>query len=428
VPAADPADASIKRDIAAVRRKYQVPDGWSPARWAATYTKQAARAARSLLPRLKVNQLEEGDVVVPMTDGTSLCLSLLQWGTVNGIATRKGRTYVASVTDGAARAMFELSAAIWTAPQFRPDIGQLKAAQTLQLPAFAIPRGLEHVAAVARLGRDANGARQMSRRTPAWLNIGLATLGEARRYAFERTFSEGIRFLFAHEMAHVCYGHLDIRSAGCRFDSFSELRHRFARETDAAGGNVALPPEFLRALEIQADRDALRRLLHAAIGRDRHLSRRNGEGHAANHEVVLSVLGVALVLLMFHAQRVFGKRQDEAVKHPPLWFRADEVLRAEARAYAASRLRTKASVRFLAQTTLVRTLAAVSELHPLFGDWLAPSTGRDRESSAESVLVQARAAVNRWPGGLPRTVRLPVGFPVLQQPSLTTPARSRRDP
>jgi hypothetical protein len=140
---------------------------------------------------------------------------------LNGFAGKRGGTYVASVTDGAARALFELAAAVWANPQFRADVGHTSSLPPPADPEALVPRGLDYTASVALIGVEEAEALHNTPHRLEWSRPYLASLSGVRKYAFERTFSEGMRFLFMHELAHVCLGHLDVASAGQPFDCVS---------------------------------------------------------------------------------------------------------------------------------------------------------------------------------------------------------------
>lgn len=134
-------------------------------------------------------------------------------------------------------------------------------------------------------------------------------------------------------------------------------------------------------------------------------------------ETTLTAIGAALVPTLFHALRVFShpQRQHEAATHPPLWFRADEVLRSEENAPLAPEgpnvpeaVRLQRDQRgFQVTGEVARTLASIGEIHPLLGEWLGASIAGNRGAAAEAVLAEARNAQSRGMGAVTRTSRWP---------------------
>jgi hypothetical protein len=400
----------VMSDVAAIRRALRVEDGWSEQRAPSCCTQAALAAAQSLFPAARTTRLANEDLLVPMSDGAWLCVGLLQSGEINGLATKYNGTYAAFVNDGAARALFELSAAVWTNPLFRPDIGPIARLPDPPAADLLIPRGLEYAADVAHLSSMDDAEWLLSRAFSGWLRDGLDALEGARKYAFERTYYEGMRFLFAHERAHVLLGHVDDQGGKRRFNLISELRHDFGADGDSASARAELPADLQRAFELEADRSALDELFLESIKRDKKAASAEVPGVARQLETLLTTLGAAFVLMIFHSQRVYSNSPDEARFHPPLWFRADEVVAAEDHAHlqgtgASAGTAQFELLRFRAKGELSSTLIAIGEMHPLLGEWLAPPGQFERGSSAEAVLKEARRALKLHFGKAPRRRR-----------------------
>jgi hypothetical protein len=177
-----------------------------------------------------------------------------------------------------------------------------------------------------------------------------------------------------------------------------------------------VPHDLIRSLEIEADRLALDRLFGGTLARSGDARAR--ADRLVGFETTLTALGAALVPMLFHALRVFSQRQDEAATHPPLWFRGDEVLRAQENAHVTPQdLTAPEAVRlqrdqrgFQVTGEVARTLASIAEIHPLLGEWLGASIAGDREAAAEAVLAEARNAQSRGMGAVTRTRHWPVGW------------------
>lgn len=421
MPLVEPALAELR----AYKARHALAPAWSPARLLSPHTQAAFAAATSLFGRRHVLHADgsQAAAVAALSDGGSLTLAVVQASLINGNATQRGSIRTAVATDGLARSLFELSASLWSNPRFLPALGdtsRLPPGPSADLP---VPRGLEFVASLtrprrapprrhARPGRPGRGRRDAwpssagqgvepatREPVPGWLQPGLDGLDSLRRYALERSFHESMRFVFLHELAHVLLGHLDLVATHQRRSAISESSAglRFGEDQTLRAG--AWPRLARVALEIEADRYALSTLFDHARARQSRPDERRAPGLL---ETQLSAIGATLVPMAFHAWHVYSQSADSAYVHPPLWFRSDEVLRAEASlgtstataAQAPSPPAFAASMQgFLHAGALGRTLEAIGATHPLFGDWLGPSVQGSRDLQAEDILGEARHAL-----------------------------------
>ncbi|NES17605.1 MAG: hypothetical protein F6K41_01290, partial [Symploca sp. SIO3E6] len=125
-------------------------------------------------------------------------------------------------------------------------------------------------------------------------------------------------------------------------------------------------------------------------------------------KLLSTAIGCTLFPLSLHGYNLLRNKPDIAKYHPPLWFRADEVLYAEDKAandqwFNKKRVEKKFETLRFRQKNLVQLgLAALSQLHPLFGEWLGPVTEGARQAEAQRVVEQANVLFAPWRDHLSR--------------------------
>ncbi|HSW03546.1 hypothetical protein [Aquabacterium sp.] len=344
----------------------------------------AALALRHLLPADLIWHIEGHEVLARLASGDVLVLGLDPSPRVNGRAVREGRLRRATIDEGSARAVFELAAALWSNPKFLPEIEPIGTLMPPPSDALAVPRGMEFVSAMARSDRPLPKVVDEVP-TPGWLAPGLLGLAGPRRQAFERTVWNALRFLLLHELGHVCLGHLELGARKQRYRMIEELRIRDGAAPPKAGG---LTDEARRALEIEADGFAAARLFGEAHERDASTGLQAGMLSAT----ASALLGAALVPIIFHAMQVFSETPEPLSTHPPLWFRADAMMRAAMPGAGTGALLDAPLRHWAANDALQRPLAAAGHTHPLLGQWLGPVIDGGLDGPARRVLAEARFA------------------------------------
>jgi hypothetical protein len=94
--------------------------------------------------------------------------------------------------------------------------------------------------------------------------------------------------------------------------------------------------------------------------------------------------------------------------HPPLWFRADEVIKAEEKSanaqwYSPIKINKQLEVIRFRQKHLVQLgLAALSQVDPLFGEWLGSVGDLSREEASQHIFNEAYNLFEPWREDLSR--------------------------
>ncbi len=322
------------------------------------WIKACVDVAWKLFPRCRLGRDAFGSVILLLSDGRYLALCAFPDVQLNGVAYKTSSGYRAVVNGGGLQALFEFAAAIWLDRRICPHLGSLDALPAVSGLHADIPLGFEHVWSLASRSKKPNSPPEL----PDWLKSNLQALCRQRAHAFERTFLEGVRFFWLHEIAHVLGGHVDLRKQAQGLPALTEFDE--ALYGAERGIPAAAPLDYLHALEIQADRYALDRLFEGALRRQP-----NEPGHP--DERIFTILGASMVPLLLHSRYAFTNVPDMARQHPSVWFRADEVLRAEDKAWrewAQANLEATSvdhGQRFRERGFLVAILRRLGETHPM---------------------------------------------------------------
>jgi hypothetical protein len=158
-------------------------------------------------------------------------------------------------------------------------------------------------------------------------------------------------------------------------------------------------------MEIEADRWALGKIfgeLHRKFV---------STGHFNSIEFITTAIACALFPLSLHQYKLLKDESyfyDKKIKimieerHPPLWFRADEVIKAEEKAanaqwYSPIKINKELEVIRFRQKHLVQLgLAALSQVNPLFGEWLGSVGDLSREEAAQHIFNEAYKLFEPW--------------------------------
>jgi hypothetical protein len=286
-----------------------------------------------------------------------------------------GTTYFVAINFGLIRFFFNLSFAIWRDQRFlshiRSDIRDLSVLGT-----DLIPLGFEEI----------------------FLDNTFGLSEHIKHTVSYQCFEKAITFFWLHEIAHILGGHIDIldiytqsEKSLCIIDEFLSFSEPYDDETYEPAKN-----EFpYRALEIEADHWALNQIfrqLHQQIMTD----------SAGAIELICTVVACTLFPLSLHGYKFLQKKFDLAEKHPPLWFRAEYVINSEEKVanelwFDERRKQKKFElIRFKQQNLVLLGLTGLSQLHPMFGDWLSPLAEQSRKSEFQRVYDEAKVTFNPW--------------------------------
>ncbi|QIR41891.1 hypothetical protein HCG51_35025 (plasmid) [Tolypothrix sp. PCC 7910] len=349
--------------------------------WSEPLVPSALDLAKNLFHGAEIEEASDGSILVALDNGSLLALTCLPDSKLEAFATRFGKTYFITVKSSVVQLLFNLALAIWKDQRFlshiRPGIRDITALGT-----DFIPPGFEEM----------------------FLFEKFRFSDEIRHTVFYHCFKQAVSFFWLHETAHVLAGHLDIcakwrKSLGI-IDEFLNAADFDDDESEESIHNT-IP---YHAFEIHADRWALDRLfgiLHQQIISD----------SASDIELISTAIGCTLFPLSLHGYNLLQNKSDIAKHHPPLWFRADEVIYAEDKAANDQRFKLRQGekkfelLRFRQKHLVQLGLAGLSRLHPMFADWLSPVAESSRQAEAKRVLDEANVLFDPWRDDLSRYCR-----------------------
>jgi len=357
--------------------------------WAEPLVPMALSIAAELFHGAKIEEAPDGSVLVALEKNIILALICLpdqhNQNQLDAFAARDGRTYFIGIRLSLIRLLFNLSLGIWKNRQFLSDISPfIKNSEFLQ--ADLIPLGFEEYFLRNNVRRSDH---------PELLE-GDSKIDLTRHELHFCCFKQGLSFFWLHEIAHVLGGHLDLMDDIRRSKSDETSKHlgiidEFENTSMLNVGTeeqqIELPQH---AFEIEADRWALDRIFGA-------FHHKNSYQAADDLGLIATVIGCTLFPISLHGHNVLQNKYDHAKSHPPLWFRADDVLTAEDKAardrwFALRRGDQDFELFRFRQKNLVQCgLASLSRLHPMFGDWLNPVAESSRQAEGQRVLNAARA-------------------------------------
>jgi hypothetical protein len=128
-----------------------------------------------------------------------------------------------------------------------------------------------------------------------------------RRKAAEATARLGLRWIWAHELAHLVLGHTEVQ--GEAEDLALSVDHLAEARKESEAFTLGLP----LALELLADRFAWRLVL-------------NSLPKASQSYPVLTMIGIALSLTLFDAPYLIARTQRRTTTHPGAWLRLRALL------------------------------------------------------------------------------------------------------
>lgn len=340
--------------------------------WDESLVRISLNIAKDLFLEKERAEAGDGAVLFELSDGSLLALTCLPDRGIGAFATRIEETYFVTINYGVIRLLFDLSLSIWRDQRFIKYVSSGLRSSSALNTGF-VPPGFEEL----------------------FLHKALNQSSKVQQTTFYQCFEKAISFFWLHEIAHILLGHIDICSKQTAslgvLEEFLDVADFDDDDSECLVQSV-IP---YSAFEIQADRWALDSLftkLHTQII----------EGSAGAVEFISTAVGCTLFPISLHGYNLLRDKPDKAKYHPPLWFRADEVLKAEDT--AANRKwfnqnRGDGGVQSIrsSQRRLIRMgVSGLSSLHPMYGDWLSPISGSLLQTETEKVLEEARINLKPW--------------------------------
>lgn len=330
----------------------------------------ALNLAKNIFHGAEMETASDGSILVALDDGSLLALTCLPDRKLGARATRRmGETYFIAVDFGLIRLIFNLTLTIWKDKRF-----------------------------LSYIERDIRGIKDLTTDfiPPGFEEIFLQEFPDKIRHAvFYHCFEQAVSFFWLHEIAHILGGHIDIcEKSGKSLGIIDEFLNSPDFNDDDPDESITNTIPY-HAFEIQADRWAL----DCLFGRLHQQIMSNSAGYL---ELISTVIACTLFPLSLHGHNILQEQSDLAKKHPPLWFRSDEVICAEDKAangqwFNARREEKKFEMIRFQQKNLVQLgLAGLSRLHPMFGDWLGPVADSSRQPEGQRVLDEAKMLLEPW--------------------------------
>jgi len=340
--------------------------------WAESLVPRTLKIAKNLFHGAEIEEASDGSILVALDNGSLLALICMPDKQLGAFATSIGKTYFVAIKFGLIRLLFNLSLATWRDQRFLSNIRPYTR-DAKYLSTDFIPPGFEEI----------------------FLYDEFSISDQIRHAVFYRCFEQAVSFLWLHEIAHVLGGHIDTcakreESLGI-IDEFLNAAELDEDELDTAIQNT-IP---YHAFEIEADRWALDKLFGALHQRIKSTS-------AADLDLIATAIGCTLFPLSLHGYNLLREQSDFARHHPPIWFRADDVLNAEDKAandrwFSTTQGEKNFELFRFRQKNLVQCgLASLSRLHPMFGDWLSPVAESSRQPEIQRVLDAANVLFEPW--------------------------------
>lgn len=329
---------------------------------------ESLKIAERLFDGAEIDKAPNGSILVELEDGSIISFHCMQDRELGAFARKVGSSYFVCITLGLVKLIFSMSVAIWRDQRFQSGIWEFTRERSYVATDF-IPPGFENLL----LGESSELSNNV------------------RDSIFFRCFEHAIGFFWLHETWHVLGGHLDIdtHNPGVLgvIDEFlhTETPNNIANESQSYGD---IP---YHALEIEADRWALGKIFGS-------LHEKNDWSSRSDLDLLAASVGCSLFPLALHVNNsLFKNLVDKRIFHPPLWFRANEILLAEEEAAnrktinSLKETRSENSPFRERQKNLInRGMLSLSLLHPIFGDWITPVVGSTRQKESLSILELAR--------------------------------------
>ena len=316
-------------------------------------------------------------------------LAIVQRPLLNAVATRHEAVYLLGVFWPLVLTIQGVSAAIWAHQSVAPWIGDVARLTPAADAAATYPPGFEVFlglidAVQLEPERMRGGIR--SDRIEA-----IANAGDERWDAFLTCSNAAMRFVWAHELAHVLYGHVDLAHAALGTNALFEA----GGEDDASASH-----EVFQFMEHVADMHAAVNIFTACHARGLESSNASDEQQVNNGAAtVVGVMAAIYVLFMSDQfrSRPRGRRVPKVATHPPIEHRAAWVVAAESLALEAVLNEKQAGV---VEQTVVRrfrdqagqTLRGVAEVHESLRFWISRLDDPVAEDDMNSYVARIRAS------------------------------------
>jgi hypothetical protein len=337
--------------------------------------------AKNLFRGTKLEETSDGLILVTLDDECVLALGCLPDKEMGAFATRRyGKTYFAVVHHFTIEFIFDLSMSIWKDWKFLSHLKQ----------------DLKDISNIITDFIPSNFNNQSEFSNKAIKNISY------------QCFEQAISFFWLHETAHILLGHLDLIKLDKKLEIIDEFLSVKINDKESARRLINSPIPY-QALEIEADRWALDRL----FGK---LHRKFIATDSLTYlEFINTAIGCTLFPLSLHEYKLLHDESNptqlsysKVATHPPLWFRADEVIKAEEKAankhwFNRTRKDTQLeNIRFHQKHLVQLGLAALSQVHPIFGEWLGSVVDLSRQSEADRLINEAYRLFEPWREDLSR--------------------------
>lgn len=312
--------------------------------------------------------------------------------------------YFVSVSIELILCTFELAAGLWSNRLFCPWIGDISQLDPHFSSDYTVPRGLDRVYH-SEVNRESWGRYDESNlAVPRWLIPAILSLCPTRSRAFERTVLAAHRFILLHEIAHAELGHVDFIKSKFHRLLYAESNDQLSGSGARKAAESLIP---WRSFEIEADRiamDSIFRRVYSGTTKKRREILQAGW----SDEIVIPTTALLLFPLILHARNEIAvisaeRREDQLRQHPPLWYRAAEVLKAGSKASALKAASgdhgmeighaTMEAIRLQHELRLRDAIRSICDCHALFGQWFGAILFNEEQEERESadVLRAAKA-------------------------------------
>ena len=334
---------------------------------------------------------------VPMGAENALEIVIFEDFAPNAIAFKEGSDYYVGIYHGLVLSIPDFAIARWTRPDVADWVGDIARLPPRQDRSAAVPAGLEMLEFRRLVDREDTDAVELERYVDDAHERGLryqklmAAMDPVRRMALQQSVEDAFRYIWLHEIGHVVWGHVDL---------FEEATGAlYISEADDAA-QAAFPPEFGHFLEFQADRFAVTGVLEGrTIDRSSDPQASIGRGFASYvDQATIAIMGCMLAQLVLAVNLRLQGRADVSRTHPPLWFRARDMINQAYERYASLDPTDGTDAEVLAQTLnarLHRVISSVVGTHPLLQDIFDTFAASD-SGSHDAYLDAFEHSVPKW--------------------------------
>lgn len=309
---------------------------------------------------------EDGALLAPLEGGYMLAVIC---GDASGSRTFEtaDKCFIVVLALDDVRSFYFITSALWGNRNFLPDIGDVS-----QLPPSAtrgnLPPGFDNVVNELRADQTQKRVDSNHARAPRWtLQVQKKLIG-IREFAARSTFEAAVHFVLLHEIAHVLHGHASV--SGVEFSN--PARSDYPPERDFPYWGVEIHADRWAGVELQN--------YSRSVAPKKTIS---------ENWAMVTFLGCVITFLLQH-----GKAELSAVpkaranwKHPPLWFRAFDLI---------SQFIQAGGEFSCYEDQYYACLDGIARRDPLFGTWLHPIRDREPAAAAGKIVEESLAALNAW--------------------------------